>query len=185
MLASKSPRRQELLRHAGVCFSALTAKVTEVDSGVFYQNIPLLNAMAKAHNIAEQVPDALVLGVDTVIEFNHQTIGKPLSQRHAATILEQLSGNTHQVVSAVCLKCKQLNLHTVFTDITAVQFKQLSTTVITEYLQNVDVLDKAGAYAIQEYGEMLVANINGSISNVIGLPIEKIMESISRLRLVL
>jgi nucleoside triphosphate pyrophosphatase len=179
VLASKSPRRQEMLRKAGIGISVCTAHVTEIESGIYYRQIPLVNAIAKANYVAEKFPDALVIGADTVIESDQLTIGKPLSLQHAAIILQQLSGRTHQVVSGVCLRCKNLNMQTVFSDITQVQFKTLSATIIAEYLKKVNVLDKAGAYAIQEYGEMLVDNIDGSLNNVIGLPIKKIIESLN------
>lgn len=113
---------------------------------------------------------------DTVIEYEQQIIGKPRSLQEANFILSQLSGKTHNVVSGVCLKCKNMHILTVFADTTKVQFKTLSKTIITQYLKQVTVLDKAGAYAIQEHGEMLVDHIDGSINNVIGLPIERVME---------
>ena len=176
ILASKSPRRQDILSQAGIKFTTVTAQVTEIDSGIYYRHIPMFNAVIKASHIAEDFPEALVIGADTVIEYKNQTIGKPISLQHAATILKQLSGNTHKVVSAVCLICKKRNIKTVFADTTTVRFKDLSASTIAEYLQKVEVLDKAGAYAIQEHGEMLVDSINGSINNVIGLPIERVIE---------
>ena len=182
ILASKSPRRQDILRKAGVKFTTLTSQITEVESGIYYQHIPLFNAIAKASEVAEYFPEALIIGADTVIEFQHQTIGKPASLEHAANILKQLSGETHQVVSAICLICKKLKIKTVFADTTEIRFKTLSASTITEYLKKVEVLDKAGAYAIQEHGDMLVDCINGSIDNVIGLPLERVMESLQLYR---
>jgi nucleoside triphosphate pyrophosphatase len=179
ILASKSPRRQEILRNAGIDFTLFTTDVDEIDAGRYYQHIPLINAMAKADYAAEQFPDALVIGADTVIEYEQRIIGKPLSLQHAAAILQQLSGNTHRVVSGICLKCKKLNMQTVFATATEVRFKTLSAAIISDYLKKVDVLDKAGAYAIQEQGEILVDSVNGSINNVIGLPIERVMEYLS------
>jgi septum formation protein len=182
ILASKSPRRQDILRKAGIKFTTFTPFVTEVNSGIYYRHIPLFNAVAKASEVATAFPEALVIGADTVIEYQAQTIGKPASLQHAYEILKQLSGNTHQVVSGICLICKKLNLKIVFADTTLVSFKNLSAETITAYLQKVEVLDKAGAYAIQEHSDMLVANINGSINNVIGLPIERLIECLQLYR---
>ncbi len=183
ILASKSPRRQDILCKAGIKFATAVAQVTEVESGIYYRHIPLVNAIAKASEVAESFPEALVIGADTVIEYQHQTIGKPVSLQHAAEILEWLSGNSHLVVSGVCFICKKQKIKTVFADITQVSFKTLSTATIAEYLQKVEVLDKAGAYAIQESGEMLVDHINGSIDNIIGLPIERVIEYLQLYRL--
>ena len=110
ILASKSPRRQDILHKAGIKFTTVTPHVNEVKSGIYYRHIPLFNAVAKASEVATVYPEALVIGADTVIEYQAQTIGKPASLQHAHETLKQLSGNTHQVVSGICLICKKLKL---------------------------------------------------------------------------
>ena len=182
ILASKSPRRQDILRQAGIKFTTFIPQVNEVKSGIYYRHIPLFNATAKASEVAAAFPEALVIGADTVIEYKAQTIGKPASLQHAYDTLEQLSGNTHQVVSGICLICEKLKIKTLFAETTMVSFKTLSAETITAYLQKVEVLDKAGAYAIQEHGDMLVAAIDGSVNNVIGLPIERMIECLQLYR---
>lgn len=176
--ASGSPRRKELLRGLIRSFTVHPADIHELTEHSFPSAIPLINASAKAGAVAALYPDAVVMGADTVIEMDDLIIGKPASLEDAATMLMRFSGRTHHVVTAVCLMSIQLRLNCLFCEHTEVKFRTLDPETIGNYLEKVHVLDKAGAYAIQEYGDMLVERITGPMDNVIGLPVEKLRQAL-------
>jgi septum formation protein len=122
-----------------------------------------------------------VIGADTVIRFGGKTIGKPADLEDAKRILAMLSGRTHDVATGVCVRCIEADILVRFEDITHVTFRTLTAEVIDAYVKAVDVLDKAGAYAIQEHGEDIVEKIDGSLTNVIGLPVERLRETVEYL----
>jgi septum formation protein len=162
----------------GISFSVVSADVEEVSGAIFPPRVPFINAMKKAVTVAEQYPEALVLGADTIIEFNEHIIGKPDSPEHAYRILKMFSGHTHYAVTAVCLMCLSCKIKSIFCEETAVTFHELEDSVIRSYLDKVEVYDKAGAYAIQEHGDMLIKRIDGSLDNVIGLPGQRVLDAI-------
>ena len=170
ILASVSERRRHLLLEMGLDFIQVPSFASELDGTVYCREAVTLNAYRKARDVAERYPESLVIGADTVIEFDNRIIGKPKDSADAENIIMSLSGNSHYVVTAVSLLSMGTNIRSTFTERTKVCFKPLSKSAIAEYLSLVDVSDKAGAYAIQEYGEMLVDSIEGPLDNVIGLP---------------
>lgn len=177
ILASASPRRQELLRQCGVNFEVVPAAVPEVhDPALTARELSLLNAFRKARAVAERYPDRLVLGADTLVARGRCPYGKPADLADAARMLAELQGRTHEVVTGVCLLHRRARRVQLFAETTAVRFRPLSDAQIREYLARVNPLDKAGAYAIQEHGDRLVAEICGSYSNVVGLPVERLLE---------
>lgn len=178
ILASGSPRRKTILRELGIDFIIHPADIDEITSGVYPTHIPVINAIEKAKAVSSRFPEDIVMGADTVIEFDNMIIGKPESPEHATEILSMFSGHTHHVVTAVCLKCASKGILNVFCEDTAVTFKDLSAKDIAAYFERVHVMDKAGAYAIQEHGEMLIESISGSRDNVIGLPGERLLEAL-------
>ena len=181
ILASASPRRAELLRSAGITnFRVIPAPdVEELDAkSIYLHSIALQNSEMKADAVARLYPDSVVIGADTVIEFKDSTIGKPRSAEHAVEILTSLSGQIHETVTGVSILSRKHNIRILFTDVSTVKFKSYGMDVIRDYMQKVHVLDKAGAYAIQEYGDMLVESVDGSISNIIGLPVERVVEAL-------
>jgi septum formation protein len=133
-----------------------------------------VNAFRKARAVAHSFPDALVLGADTLVYLGNKLFGKPADLVDARQMLGQLQGQTHQVVTGVCLMCWQTGQHRVFAELTAVRFKPLAPERIDAYLACIDPLDKAGAYAIQENGDWLVEEVCGSYWNVVGLPLERL-----------
>jgi len=133
-----------------------------------------LNAYRKARAIARKKPDALVLGADTLVFLGNEIFGKPRSRAEARRMLERLQGRTHQVVTGVCLLHLRTHRERVFAVSTSVQFHPLNARQIRDYLAQMNPLDKAGAYAIQERGEMIISKISGSFSNVVGLPVERL-----------
>ena len=128
----------------------------------------------KARAVAKKVPDALVLGADTLVFRDSEILGKPHNLAEAERMLSRLQGRTHQVVTGVCLMHLRAHVERIFAVSTDVLFHPLTRRQIRDYLAKIHPLDKAGAYAIQDYGELIVSEISGSYSNVVGLPVEKL-----------
>ena len=181
VLASKSPRRIELLKQFGLSFICHPANIDENCIGIFPRYIPFLLAQMKADKVADIYPDCFVLGVDTIISFNGEIIGKPKDIKHALSILLCLSGKAHQVISGVSISKKDENITCTFLDSSTVYFKKINERIITEYFSLINPLDKAGGYAIQEYGDMIIEKVDGSINNIVGLPTEKLMATLNAL----
>jgi len=181
ILASGSPRRREILAKIGVKFEVVTADVeehmpTETDDA---QKLAVHNAMLKARAVAVLHPHRWVLGADTIVVLDRRVLGKPASLDVAREYLAALSGHTHQVVTGCCLISPQ-GEPTMFSDTSRVFFHALANATIDKYLAAVHVLDKAGAYALQEHGEWIIARVDGSRDNVLGLPSERLSEMLSR-----
>jgi septum formation protein len=175
ILASASPRRAELLRQLGAAFEIAPAEVREVEGETLSAGeTARINAWRKACAAAKQHPDALVLGVDTVVALETALFGKPATLEEAERTLMALQGKTHRVLTGVCLLHVRGRRQRIFLDETLVTFRPLTREQIRQYHAQVNPLDKAGAYGIQEKGEMLVAAVAGSVSNVIGLPLERL-----------
>jgi len=179
ILASNSERRKHLLDEMGLEFIQVPSFVTELSNECYYTEVATRNAILKAKDIASDYPDSLVIGADTVIEYQKEIIGKPNNLADAKNILLRLANDSHFVVSAVSLQSLNAKIQCNFAVRTEVHFKAFAEDVVDEYLSLVHVLDKAGAYAIQEHGEMLVDFIEGSLDNVIGLPCQKLLESLN------
>ncbi|MCX6909324.1 MAG: Maf family protein [Verrucomicrobia bacterium] len=174
ILASASPRRAELLRSLGLQFDIMPTGATERDEHpTSFHDLAIHNAQTKASDVAARHPDALILGADTIVVPGGEVFGKPRDLDDARRMLRSLSGRSHSVITGVCLIHRGGNRERAFAVETRVQFRALSDADIEQYLDAVHVLDKAGAYAIQE-GPPLVAGIEGSYSNVIGLPMERL-----------
>jgi septum formation protein len=175
ILASASPRRADLLRQLGVEFQIAPSGVREVEGGPWSAGeTARINAYRKAHAASMNHPDAIVLGVDTVVALGGELFGKPSTLSEAEQILLTLGGKTHRVVTGVCLRHVRAHRQMIFFEETAVTFHPLTREQIRRYHAQVNPLDKAGAYGIQEHGEMLVETISGSFTNVIGLPLERL-----------
>ena len=141
------------------------------------------NAEMKADAVAALHPDALVIGSDTVVVCGSRIFGKPADRAEAAAMLRTLSGRAHLVMTAVALRRKERGLASSFVETSRVRFKVLSDAVIREYMSRVNVMDKAGAYAIQEHAELILERLEGSLSNVIGLPAERLAEELKKLKI--
>jgi len=181
ILASNSPRRRYLLRQAGLLFAVIPSHVDE--SSIAVSSPPLYArelAVAKAMDVARSHPDSWVIGADTIVLIDGLILGKPDSKPHAVEMLERLSGQTHQVITGYCI-CRNSSgkciVDSVRTDVT---FKKLSAREIEWYAHTSEPFDKAGAYAIQGLGTFLVKSINGSYSNVVGLPVCEVIEHLIR-----
>jgi septum formation protein len=184
ILASLSPRRRELLARLPYPFEVRSMPVREFSDGELPAGeLPLRNAEAKAQAVAENFPDAVVVGADTVIIFDGRIIGKPRDAADAFRTLSELSGRTHEVVTGVALLRRRDGLRRSWSVGTRVTFKNLSPDTIREYMKRVDVLDKAGSYALQEHGGMIVARVDGDADNVVGLPLERLAAELADLEM--
>ena len=138
-----------------------------------------INAYRKARAVAKKFPDALVLGLDTLVAMGHKLYGKPRDLNDAARMLRELQGKTHIVVSGVCLLHLRRHRQRIFADATLVAFRPLSDEQIRRYHKKIAPLDKAGGYAIQDHGGDIVESIQGSFKNVVGFPSERIRETLA------
>lgn len=177
ILASKSPRRSYLLEQAGLEFFIIPSSFNE-DSVTFSSPESYARKLAegKARDIADKHPDSWVIGADTIVVIHNTVLGKPESSDEARRMLKSLSGKTHQVLTGYCICCKKKNRFFSETIKTDVLFKELSDDEIEWYIHTGEPFDKAGAYAIQGLGTFLVRRINGSYTNVVGLPVCEIVE---------
>jgi septum formation protein len=175
ILASASPRRSELLRQLRPRFQIVPSTVPETRAEQWSAGeLARINACRKARAISTQFPDALVIGVDTLVALGPAIFGKPRTRTEAREMLAFLQGRTHQVTTGVCLICWRARRQKVFSEQTDVTFRPLTPAQIRRYHRAVNPLDKAGAYGIQENGAELVESISGSFTNVVGLPLEKL-----------
>ncbi len=175
ILASASPRRAELLRQLGLDFKVVASDSPEIHhEQLTAWEVSQINAYRKARAVAKRFPDALVLAADTLVYMETRLYGKPATLEAAYEMLEQLEGRTHHVVTAICLLHLREHRQRVFAETTAVTFRPLDAVQIRRYLTRVNPLDKAGAYAIQEEGDLLVEKVSGSYTNVVGLPMERL-----------
>lgn len=173
ILASQSSRRVELLRQLLPGFRVSPSYAAELhEASMGSRRLCEVNAQRKALSVAERFPDHLVLGADTLVFLDEQPLAKPADLGEAREMLSRLSGRIHSVVTGVCLVQVGVARRRLFSEVTHVRFRELTAEGISEYLERVDVLDKAGSYAIQEEGHRLVEAVEGSRSNVIGLPLE-------------
>ena len=139
------------------------------------------NSVGKARSVQDQYPQSFILAADTVVALGNRIFEKPADNREASLFLQALSGQTHCVLTSLTLAIPQRGLRTELTS-TLVTFRRLSATQIKQYLKQVHVLDKAGGYAIQEQADTIIQSIDGSLSNVIGLPIETLAEMLQQLQ---
>jgi septum formation protein len=180
ILASASPRRADLLRQCGVKFQIAATGVREIEEKhLSAGETARINAWRKARAAAKKHPGAVVLGVDTVVALGAALLGKPSTLKEAEQMLLTLQGKTHRVVTGVCLLHLQPHRQKIFVEETAVTFRPLTRAQIRRYHALVNPLDKAGAYGIQEKGEMLVEAISGSFTNVMGLPLARLSAELS------
>jgi septum formation protein len=180
ILASASPRRAELLRQLQAEFQVVPSDAAEMfDDHLSPQELCQLNAHRKARAVAKKIPDALVLGADTLVFLEGEILGKPRDLPEARRMLARLQSQTHQVVTGVSLIHLRGHRERLFAVSTDVTFRTLTAGQINEYLSKMNPLDKAGAYAIQEHGDLIVSEISGSFSNVVGLPIERVGDELA------
>ncbi|AEH44249.1 maf protein [Thermodesulfatator indicus DSM 15286] len=183
-LASQSPRRKELLANLGLVFSVEPAKINEPPpESETPKHYALKLARLKANEVASQVKEGVVLAADTIVVYQDEILGKPQNEEDAFRMLELLSGNKHEVFTAYIIQEKSAILAENVVK-TEVFFKKLTQEEIKAYLATDEPWDKAGAYAIQGLASYMVKCINGSVTNVIGLPLTEVIEDLLRLKVI-
>jgi septum formation protein len=184
ILASASPRRRELLKEAGYNF-----KVTppDIDESAFSTDdvapceYAKKLALAKAKSVAAEFPDSLVVGADTVVDFDGEIIGKPRDVQDAKEIIRRLFSRPHKVITAIVIVRLSDGLEMAESDTTIVYPKKMTEKQIVRHIEDGSWRGKAGAYAIQASGDEFVEKIDGSLSNVMGLPMELLRQMLERI----
>ena len=184
ILASASPRRRGLLAEAGYDFQVVVPDVDEsafvaegIEAGEYAKRL----ALAKARSVAERFRDSLVVGADTVVDFDGEVIGKPADAKEAEQITVKLFSAPHRVVTGVAIVRLSDGTELVESDSTIVYPRRMTPEQIAEHIAGGTWRDKAGAYAIQEDGDEFVERIEGSLTNVMGLPMELLRQMMGRL----
>ncbi len=175
ILASASPRRKKLLTEAGYKFTVVWPDIDEsafpvkaIKSCEYAERL----ALAKAKNVAEKYPDSLVIGADTVVDFQGQIIGKPADAKEAEQITKKLFSRPHKVITGIAIVRLRDGIELSESDTTTVYPKELTTEQIARHIKSETWRDKAGAYSIKENGDEFIERIQGSLTNVMGLPME-------------
>jgi septum formation protein len=183
LLASQSPRRRQLLESIGLSFKILDIDVEELPTKTKIKAALFVckNAEKKALAGLEKAKETeIVIGADTIVTIKNQILGKPKDLEEAYRFLSLLSGKTHKVFTGISLASKSLGTRKNF-DCSEVTFKKLSKSEISAYLSTKEPYDKAGAYAIQGLGSILIKNIKGSYTNIMGFPIELFLSELEKL----
>jgi septum formation protein len=182
ILASKSPRRQELLRLMDIDFRVVLKDVDEsYPANLSPEEVAVYIASKKAEAFDEDIADEVVLTADTIVVIDDKILGKPETPEHAVEMLKTLSGRVHRVITGVCILHN--GKYNKFFDVSEVFFRKLTDEEITSYVEKYSPLDKAGSYGIQErIGLIGIERINGSYTNVVGLPTEKVYQQLKKLK---
>ncbi len=181
VLASGSPRRQQLLAEAGFALEVIAPDVAESQNGsLTIRELTTCNATRKAMAVARLRPDAVVLGADTLVIFEREVIGKPADLAAAHRLLRRLSGREHQVCTAVFICAAAGQRAASFCVTSQVRFRAFTDEQIAAYIRKIDPLDKAGAYAAQGEGSEIIAQIRGSYTNVVGLPMGETLRELRK-----
>lgn len=181
ILASASPRRRELLAQLGFEFTIVPAEVTEHEApDADPREMVRHNAALKADWVASRHPQATIIGADTTVFIGSTVLNKPRDDAEARAMLRMLSGRTHTVFTGVAVRRLADGLKLERGVASEVSFKTLDEAAIELYLSRVHTLDKAGGYAIQEHGELIVAGYTGSLTNIVGLPVEEMKQLLTQ-----
>lgn len=179
ILASRSPRRQQLLRELGLKFDVVIREYEELyPEGMSGEEIARYVAHEKAALFKNEISNnEIVIAADTIVWCNSKVLGKPLNRKEAICILKEISGNTHEVITGVSLRTQSKEF--TFSESTKVTFEALSNEEISYYIDNYKPFDKAGAYGIQEWiGIIACSHIDGSYFNVVGLPVQRLYKEL-------
>ena len=186
ILGSQSPRRKELLSWLNIPFKIVTADLAEISEEEDSDKIAMDLASQKAHAVWEQLPgtqECFVIASDTIVVLDGKLYGKPSSKDDARRILKELSGKSHEVITGVSFLFKNFETNKIrehlFFDSTEVEFNEISKDLLESYIATGDSFDKAGAYGIQGPSLTFISKINGSYSNVVGFPLNKIVSELA------
>ena len=176
ILATASPRRIEILNELGISFKAVTSCFEELEckKGQSPSEYVAMNSRGKALDVAAKFKKAIVVGSDTVVVYRNRVLGKPENMKEAFEYIHLLSGRTHSVFTGMSLVDCETKRSVSSCEQTRVTFRELTEKEISFYLNSIDPMDKAGAYAIQGAGSLIVEKISGCYYNVVGLPVAKL-----------
>lgn len=182
ILASQSPRRKELLAGMGLKFEVVPSNFDEkLDDSRSPEAVAVELAVGKASQVAEQYPDCIVIGSDTIVTINGNQLEKPRNKAEAYQMLERLSGTHNEVTSSLAVICKAENILLTTADTTRVYFKPYDKAAVTTYVESGDTADKAGAYGIQSGAAPLIDHIEGYYDTVVGLPTHQLAGLLAQL----
>jgi len=185
ILASASPRRKELLRQIGLIFEVVPSEIEEdVKDGEEPREHVLRLARLKAQEIARDQDSAVIIGADTIVVLGGEILGKPKDEEEAFAMLSQLSGRVHRVVTGFCVLDASDGSEYSEAVESKVRFKHLTPEEIRGYIKTDEPMDKAGAYAVQGRGSYMIKEIQGSYTNVVGLPLCELVEVLSRVKVI-
>lgn len=181
VLASASPRREELLNQLKLKFTIVPSRIDESQ----FNNLKPADmveklAVAKAEAVSVLVEDTVIIAADTVVVYQDRVLNKPEDAEDAKNMLSSLSGGKHQVITAVALMNSETNEYLVEHDITSVYMEEISEEEINKYIETGEPMDKAGAYAIQGLGALFVKKIKGSYYSVVGLPLNRLAKMLKK-----
>ncbi len=180
ILASESQRRKELLKEHGFQFEVIPSDIEEVfDLKLSPEENTLKIAREKAQAVALKAK-GVILSADTMVVLNHHLLGKPKNKTHAKKMLKLLSGKAHRVITAFVIYDTEIKKEYSKIVITKVTFKKLLPQDIEKYVETNSPYDKAGSYAVQEIGDKFIEKINGSLTNIIGLPLDEVIEGLKK-----
>ena len=181
LLASNSPRRRQLLNEAGFKFVTVAPCVEErFDPVLTIRELTVWNAVRKGMSVARNYFGEVVLSADTLVAIDGEILGKPGDTHDAFRMLSRLNGRVHEVCSAVFVCHLARARSTAFYELSRVRFRRLTDAAIRSYIAKVNPLDKAGAYSAQESAADIIAKIEGSYSNVVGLPMERTIATLEQ-----
>lgn len=185
ILASESPRRRELFAAVGIPFRVLPSGVDEVPRpGESPSRFVRRAAIDKGEAVASLHPSSFVLSADTIVVAGDRILGKPRDRAEARRMLSRLAGREHKVYTAVCLLCRERRFRDIGTEVTRVRFRPLTAAEVAAYARTGECDDKAGAYAGQGAGMLLIDRVAGSFSNVVGLPMTRVVAMLARAGLI-
>lgn len=180
ILASASPRRQELLKYITTDFDVVPSNIDEtLPENIDAEKSAECLAVKKAEYIAASFPESIIIGSDTVVVCENEILGKPVDETDAQRMLKLLSGKTHTVITGVCITCSAAQKTQSFSQSTAVKFYPLTDREICDYIASGEPMDKAGAYGIQDKGCVFIEGIEGDFFSVMGLPVARLKRELA------
>jgi len=180
-LASKSPRRRDLLKQLGVKFRLVIPEVSEKISERNPKRFAMRLARQKVESVEKNIKKGIIIGVDTVVVINNKILGKPKDKNDARMMIKLLSNKKHKVISGLYILSKPNNRAILTSEMTKVKFRKLSDNEIEKYISSREPYDKAGAYGIQGKAKIFIENISGCYYNVVGLPIYQLLACLKKI----
>lgn len=175
ILASSSPRRKELLEKYNLNLHIFPAKIEEsYGKDEMPEQIAMTLALQKALWVEKHFKEEIIISADTIVVLENEILNKPMDEKHAFHMLKKLNGKEHRVITGLSIIKANTDLKVIDFETTIVKFRNISDEKIKRYIKTKEPMDKAGAYGIQGYGQVLVENLNGCYSNVVGLPLGKL-----------